>query len=247
MRDICKLRRLRLRRMMSVARSTTNRRSKPPTDSLRHDALTGIWNRAAIVEILQRELARATREGVPVGVIMADIDHFKRLNDTLGHLGGDAALGEVSRRLSLSLRPSDSIGRYGGEEFLIVVPKCDSLGLTAVAERMRQVIAEAEVATPAGQASITVSLGAAISEYASADSGSLIQRADEAFTGQNTTVEIASRFPQTHRATKSPRKAIAFATQPKQPESALQIQCPHRRAGSGPSFGNFPGINAPER
>jgi len=87
-----------------------------------HDALTGAWNRRMILEILQREIARSVREGTSVGVIMADLDHFKRLNDTLGHLAGDAALREAPRRMGLALRPYDSLGRYGGEEFLVVLP-----------------------------------------------------------------------------------------------------------------------------
>src|SRR5207245_2165972 len=79
-----------------------------------HDSLTGLLNRAAILEILERELARARRLGSPVGVIMADLDHFKKVNDTHGHLAGDAVLREAARRIGASLRLYDTVGRYGG-------------------------------------------------------------------------------------------------------------------------------------
>lgn len=144
------------------------------------DALTGIWNRRMILEILGREWARAAREGAPVAVVIADLDHFKRINDTLGHLGGDAVLLEAVRRMSSVLRPYDAIGRYGGEEFLIVLPGCDQPGAVAAAERMRRVIEDAEVATPTGRTAITVSLGAAIGEGPRIDANELIKSADAA-------------------------------------------------------------------
>jgi diguanylate cyclase (GGDEF)-like protein len=115
------------------------------------DALTGTWNRRAILEILRRELARGAREGTPVGVVLADLDHFKRVNDTLGHLTGDAVLSEAARRIGAALRPYDALGRYGGEEFLIVLPGCDPEGASQVAERVRGRVAEAPVTTPAGR------------------------------------------------------------------------------------------------
>ena len=144
------------------------------------DALTGTWNRRTILEILGREGARAAREGTPVGVIVADLDHFKQINDTLGHSGGDDVLLETSRRMSSVLRPYDAIGRYGGEEFLIVLPACDQATTVEVAERMRHVVKEAAVATSTGKVSITVSLGAAIGEGASIDVDELIKVADVA-------------------------------------------------------------------
>jgi two-component system cell cycle response regulator len=160
------------------------------------DALTGIWNRRMILDILGREWSRAAREGAPVGVIIADLDHFKRINDTLGHLGGDAVLLEASRRMSSVLRPYDAIGRYGGEEFLIVLPGCDQAGTVAVAERMRQVIEEAEIATPTGKTAITVSLGAAIGEGPRIDADELIKIADAALyrakRGGRNRVELAT-------------------------------------------------------
>ena len=124
-----------------------------------HDALTGLKNRGEILEILQRELDRSRRVGGLVGVILADLDHFKRVNDTFGHLAGDAVLHEVSNRISSAVRSYDSAGRYGGEEFLIVVPASDEMGAQSQAERIRQAVAEKPVETPAGTIPVSLSLG----------------------------------------------------------------------------------------
>jgi two-component system cell cycle response regulator len=159
------------------------------------DALTGAWNRRMILEIFQREIARAGREGTSLGVIMADLDHFKRLNDTLGHIAGDVALRETSRRMSTALRPYDSLGRYGGEEFLIILPGCDPSGAPAVAERVRHALAEVPVGTSSGMIRVTVSLGAATGEGASLDADALIRMADAALyrakRGGRNRVEVA--------------------------------------------------------
>ena len=159
------------------------------------DSLTGVWNRGMILKFLQQELARASREGTSVGVVMVDIDHFKRLNDTLGHLAGDAALREVTRRMGLVLRPYDALGRYGGEEFLIVLPGCGSSDALATAERMRCVIAATPVPVPTGTTPITVSLGAATSEAPDQDAEGLIRLADDALyrakCGGRNRVEVA--------------------------------------------------------
>jgi diguanylate cyclase (GGDEF)-like protein len=87
-----------------------------------HDGLTNLWNRSAIMEILTRELGRCQREGSTLTVVLADLDHFKRINDTYGHLAGDAVLQEVAARFKAGIRFYDSIGRYGGEELLLVLP-----------------------------------------------------------------------------------------------------------------------------
>ena len=105
------------------------------------DPLTGLWNRGAILETLRREIARAKRERNSVAVVMADLDHFKRINDSYGHLAGDAALRQVADRMRSSIRPYDAIGRYGGEEFLILLPGCNIPGAATVAERLMTSIA----------------------------------------------------------------------------------------------------------
>jgi len=129
-----------------------------------HDGLTSIWNRTAILDLLIGELERSRRHGDSIGIIMADIDFFKKINDSHGHLVGDAVLREVGHRLQSGLRSYDSVGRYGGEEFLIVVPGCDPLNLKMTAERLRRKIADEPVATTAGPVQVTISLGLAATQ-----------------------------------------------------------------------------------
>jgi two-component system, cell cycle response regulator len=126
-----------------------------------HDRLTGLWNRGAIMDLLHRETQRGARIGVPVGVIMADLDHFKRINDSYGHPTGDAVLREVGRRLVESVRNYDYVGRYGGEEFLIILAECAPADLIVRAERIRNYISEKPVPTDSGAISVTISIGVA--------------------------------------------------------------------------------------
>jgi diguanylate cyclase (GGDEF)-like protein/PAS domain S-box-containing protein len=127
-----------------------------------HDALTGLLNRAATLEKLAEELSRAYREKTKLAVIMADLDCFKNINDTYGHLGGDAVLREVARRISESVRPYDVVGRYGGEEIIIALPGCDRAGAVSFAERIREAIESRPVETDEGRIGVTASLGVAI-------------------------------------------------------------------------------------
>ncbi|MEW6532100.1 MAG: diguanylate cyclase [Thermodesulfobacteriota bacterium] len=124
-----------------------------------HDALTGLWNRRSIMRALETELARAEREDTEVGVIMADVDHFKRINDTFGHMAGDAVLVEVAARFTRNARPYDVIGRYGGEEFLIVCPGCDLDSCGRLAERLRQALSESPVTAQEASIDLTMSFG----------------------------------------------------------------------------------------
>ncbi|MBI4442360.1 MAG: diguanylate cyclase [Acidobacteria bacterium] len=128
-----------------------------------HDALTGLWNRGAILEILKRELLRTQREGTQLGVIMADLDHFKQVNDTYGHLAGDAVLREAAQRIQAAVRSYDSVGRYGGEEFLIILPGCEEDTATQ-AERIRQLVGAEPITTEQGPILVTASLGVAWSD-----------------------------------------------------------------------------------
>ena len=127
-----------------------------------HDPMTGLWNRGAILDLLRRETQLQNRTGKPFGVMMADVDYFKKINDSFGHLVGDAVLREVARRLATGVRGYDYIGRYGGEEFLIVVSACDVPELAGSAERLRVCVAREPIQTTAGAVSCTISIGAAV-------------------------------------------------------------------------------------
>ncbi len=146
-----------------------------------HDALTGIYNRGEIIEALDRERARQARDGGSFGIIIADLDHFKRVNDTYGHAAGDAVLRETTVRMKGCVRSYDFVGRYGGEEFLLVVPSSDAAGTLALAERIRQSMQSSPVTTDAGEINVTISLGVAASTHACPfDTQELLLRADQA-------------------------------------------------------------------
>jgi len=163
-----------------------------------HDPLTGLWNHAAIFDILRRELERAQRQRTSLGVVMADLDHFKQINDTYGHPAGDAVLREATRRLQSAVRTYDSIGRYGGEEFLVVVPGADEASALQQAERLRASISKAPIEVDQSSAiPLTISLGVtAPAEPEASNLESLLRAADLALyeakrKGRNR-VEMAS-------------------------------------------------------
>ncbi len=106
------------------------------------DPLTRIWNRRTTLEILDRELARCERGASPLGLVLADLDRFKTVNDTHGHLAGDRVLHEAAQRMAASSRQYDAVGRYGGEEFLLILPGCDSVSAESQAQRLRLIISE---------------------------------------------------------------------------------------------------------
>jgi diguanylate cyclase (GGDEF)-like protein len=146
------------------------------------DSLTDLWNRRAIFEMLGNEILRAERDGSPITVLMADLDHFKLINDTYGHLTGDDVLQEVAKRIARVIRPYDYAGRYGGEEFLIVLPGCSPEVGAHRAEHFRQAIADTPIQTAFGPLTVTCSLGVA-SHRNNALAEELIQQADEALYG----------------------------------------------------------------
>lgn len=146
-----------------------------------HDSLTGLLNHEEILVILDKELARSEREGECVSVIMVDLDHFKMVNDTFGHIAGDAVLRIAAQKMHNMERSYDSIGRYGGEEFLVVLPECCTECAVAFAERLRANISSENMDTPEGQIPITVSLGVATSGRSNRrDRQSLVKAADTA-------------------------------------------------------------------
>jgi diguanylate cyclase (GGDEF)-like protein len=144
-----------------------------------HDSLTGLLNRAAFLDGFSKEIVRARRYQTPLALIMADIDHFKSINDRHGHPIGDAVLRETARRLRASIRASDVIGRYGGEEFVIAAPDCDMRNAIALAERFRTCICSLPITVAEDEVEVTMSLGvAATCDMDEADR--LIKIADEA-------------------------------------------------------------------
>jgi len=145
------------------------------------DGLTGVWNRVTILEILDKEISRAVRERGSVGLVMVDLDYFKQINDLCGHMVGDSVLRQAAQRMHSNVRQYDSIGRYGGEEFLIVLPGCELRGGLAQAERMRAAFASEPFAVPDGVPAVTCSLGVASAECSGpVDAHRLVREADAA-------------------------------------------------------------------
>jgi len=146
-----------------------------------HDALTHLLNRRAIMDCLAGELSRATRERKPLTVMMLDIDHFKSVNDKYGHPAGDGVLCEVSRRLKASLRAYDDVGRFGGEEFLVVASSCDETAGLALAERLCQVVRSEPIIVKDISINATISVGVATArEFNPETHEALLSAADKA-------------------------------------------------------------------
>jgi diguanylate cyclase (GGDEF)-like protein len=143
------------------------------------DGLTGLWNHKSILEILDRELLRAERDGQPVGLIMADVDHFKTINDSRGHAAGDAVLRIIASAVAAVVRPYDSVGRYGGEEFLIVAPGCGLTETWELAERVRAHVAACSIVVGGSKVQVSLSLGVTSGQLAS-DSEKLLRASDQA-------------------------------------------------------------------
>ena len=164
-----------------------------------HDALTGILNRRAIRDVLRKELARCRRDKSTLGVILADLDHFKRINDHFGHGAGDTVLVTAVQRISATLRSYDSFGRYGGEEFLLIVPGCDLAVTQKLAERIRIAMSSEPVDLGVESAKVTVSLGVTLGTVDS-DPEFLVALADTALyqakrNGRNR-VEVGLELPE---------------------------------------------------
>lgn len=123
-----------------------------------HDPLTALLNRGAILDLLNRELHRSQRENKSTAILLGDVDHFKRVNDTLGHLIGDEVLTEIARRLLGAVRSYDFVGRYGGEEFLVILNSCDTAYGPTRADNIRKSISK-PIMTTKGPLSITMSFG----------------------------------------------------------------------------------------
>ena len=146
-----------------------------------HDTLTGVANRGAILEMMDREIIRSRREGVSLGVLIADLDHFKMVNDSYGHLAGDDVLREVTRRMQSEIRPYDAVGRYGGEEFLILLPGCGNTATAENAERLCRAIMAQPIQAQSGLLNVSISIGAvATGDWPEDTANRLLQMADAA-------------------------------------------------------------------
>jgi two-component system cell cycle response regulator len=168
-----------------------------------HDGLTTLWNRSMIVDLLRRELARSQREHFSTAILMCDLDHFKNVNDTYGHLVGDDVLRETAKRLLASVRSYDFVGRYGGEEFLVVLNNCNPSYAFARAQEICKAIAQKPVLSTSGPVPITMSLGLLLNqEWGRRPVEELLHEADTALyaakaAGRNC-VKVAS--PDLHAA-----------------------------------------------
>jgi diguanylate cyclase (GGDEF)-like protein len=143
------------------------------------DGLTSLWNRKAILGILERDLLRAERDQEPVGLIMMDVDHFKAINDSRGHAAGDTVLRIIASSIAAVVRPYDSVGRIGGEEFLIVAPNCGPSETWELAERVRSHVAGCSIIVAGSNVQVSLSLGVATAQTA-AEIEKLLRAADVA-------------------------------------------------------------------
>ena len=170
-----------------------------------HDVLTGLSNRGALLDLLRAEIERTLRTHASMGLLMLDVDHFKPINDTYGHLAGDAVLREIAHRIAQSIRSYDVAGRYGGEEFLVILPSCDREQTTNGAERICAAISSAPFFIAGSEISLTVSIGATVAPQAAQSETELLSLADLALyqaksAGRNCTV-VRTSFQEEHAAT----------------------------------------------
>ncbi|WP_159830056.1 sensor domain-containing diguanylate cyclase [Novosphingobium sp. TCA1] len=189
---------------MSLALSNIALREKLRTQSLR-DPLTGLYNRRYMEDALERYINLAQRTGTPISVLMIDLDNFKRLNDDHGHAKGDAVLRDVAGQLVGTLRPSDVIARYGGEELLVIMPKCSLGDAAAKAELLRQRI---EALSAAHGAQVSASFGIATVPETATGAGDVVTMADSALyaakqSGKNRVVTAPRRAARGENARES--------------------------------------------
>ncbi len=171
--------------LLHLAHQRRQRLELAHTEALRQstqDPLTRVWNRDAILQLLRRELARAERLATPLGVILADVDGFQQVNVLLGEDQGDYILEQLAERLGKFVRPYDTMGRFGGDSFLVVLPVCDEIATGNVADRLREAINERDMEHALGRIRVTVSLAFATVDDAP-DADLLMHRLQECIEG----------------------------------------------------------------
>ncbi len=180
------------RRILSLQRNLINAQDRLRFQAT-HDALTGLWNRGALLDLLHGEIERALRNRSSLGVLMLDVDHFKRVNDTFGHLAGDAVLKEIAKRIQKATRPYDLAGRYGGEEFLVILPGCGCEETEGSAERIRVAIGGTPFVVAGTEIQLTASLGGTVVPESTVSEAEILLLADASLyqaksEGRNRTV-----------------------------------------------------------
>jgi diguanylate cyclase (GGDEF)-like protein len=201
------------------------------------DPLTGALNRGAVCDVLGAALRRAAETREPISTLLIDIDHFKHINDEHGHPAGDEVLREVVRRLGKELRAGDRIGRYGGEEFVVVLPGCDAGAALTVAERLRCAMAGERFAWASGSLAVTASFG--VSTWNEGDSlESLLTRADQGLyeakrSGRNrVALRAADHGPRSAGARRSGSFVVTLSSRPRMAMPAPPSRPPASQAGS---------------
>jgi two-component system cell cycle response regulator len=181
-----------------------------------HDALTSIWNRGVIMDLLGRELSRSQRESGCTIVLLGDVDHFKSVNDTYGHPVGDEVLQEIARRLLLSIRSYDFVGRYGGEEFLIVLNNCKPQFAEARAEEIRKAVGSRPIQTANGSLQITMSFGLLLShDWGVRPVEELLHEADAALYAAKAAGRNCIKFAKPEISTEKVSPALRETTGPR--------------------------------
>jgi diguanylate cyclase (GGDEF)-like protein len=187
------------RRILTLQEEQNNARKELEFQAT-HDGLSGIWNRRAILDLFRREFDLATRSHRRIGVMMLDVDHFKRVNDSYGHLVGDTVLKEVALRIQAAVRSYDLAGRYGGEEFLVVLPDCAAGEVGSCAERIRSAVADQPILADGSQIAVTISIGAVTIDARFETERGALAAADSALyeakkTGRNRVVSTEMSLP----------------------------------------------------
>jgi len=144
------------------------------------DSLSGVYNRRKVLELVQSEFVRSQRMSKSMSILMVDADFFKRINDDYGHLAGDDVIRSLANRLSHCLREYDVLGRYGGEEFIVMLPETPIAQARAVGERFRQAIVDSPLSTSSGEIAVTISVGLASIHRSDKHYTDIVERADRA-------------------------------------------------------------------